>query len=170
MKTELEALWKTYDTVNEWIRFSDTKAVAILAVNGVLAGFIFSNLKEIWLVLSAQPAILTVLIVSIFTCSASVLFCICCLAPTLKVDGESSLIFFDHVAKNYEKAGEYEAAILQKFKDDSEVVEQVASQIWANSKVASKKYDAVMWSTRFFLGTVALFIIGIAIMVASRLV
>ena len=54
-KVQLEPLWKIYETINEWIRFSDTKAVAILGINGVFASFVFSNLYEIKTMLDAYP-------------------------------------------------------------------------------------------------------------------
>ena len=56
---ETEFLWKTYDTINDWIRFSDTKAVAIVATYGIAIGFISSNLTELKQILNKSPAILS---------------------------------------------------------------------------------------------------------------
>ncbi|MBE0682000.1 MAG: hypothetical protein IH589_08790 [Anaerolineales bacterium] len=36
-------MWRIYGTLNDWIRFSDTKAGVILATNGVVAGAVFSD-------------------------------------------------------------------------------------------------------------------------------
>lgn len=162
-KTELETLWKTYDTINEWIRFSDTKAVAILGINGVVAGFVFSNLKELKLVLSSYPIILIPLIIGIFTCSVSVYFSIICLAPTLKVGDRDSLIFFAHVAEKFKTPGDYEKAVRQILKNDNDLMGQITNQVWSNSKVAWKKYNAVVWCTRFFILTVLICIGAIII-------
>jgi len=43
MPTTLEILWSTYDTINGWIKFSDTKAGAILAANIAILAILFSK-------------------------------------------------------------------------------------------------------------------------------
>lgn len=39
MDSKLEALWRTYEEINAWIKFADAKAATILGINGILAGF-----------------------------------------------------------------------------------------------------------------------------------
>jgi len=140
-KIEMETLWRIYDTVNDWIRFSDAKAIAILGINGVVANIIFSNLEDLRQILLYRPIGYAPLIVGFLTCSVSVLFAIRCLTPTLKVNEKHSLIFFGHVAEKFVKSEEYEKAIGQMLYDGNEVIAQIASQIWAISKVASKKFQ-----------------------------
>jgi len=43
MKEALVTMWNIYNTVNELIRFSDTKAGALLALNGIILTIIASK-------------------------------------------------------------------------------------------------------------------------------
>ncbi len=46
MDAALESIWKTYEMVNDWIRFSDAKAGAILTADGVLVGIFLALLPH----------------------------------------------------------------------------------------------------------------------------
>lgn len=161
MNTELETLWKTYDTVNEWIRFSDTKAGAILAANGVIAGIVLANLASAKDFLHKNPVFLIFLITGVIAGCMSIYFSIRCLNPTLRVGEPTSLIFFAHVAQKFEKPSDYEQAVSKAFTDDVQAMAQIAQQVWANSSVAWKKYKAVVWAIRFLELTVLVGIAGI---------
>ncbi len=166
MQTELESLWKTYDTINNWIRFSDTKAVAIIAIFGVIISFLSSNITDVkYFILTAGQGILLIIGIGVICASLSMSFCIRCLTPRLKVKVPSSLIFFAHVAKNFENPDDYEKSVKETFKDEEQMITQIANQVWANSKVAQQKYNNVVCSIRFFCCSLVFSFIGICIFI-----
>ncbi len=159
MPTKVENLWNTHKAISELIRFADTKATAILAVNGVLAGFYSSNIGLVQAVLEEHSIASIPLVSAIAFIILSTTFAAYCIAPRLGTK-KGSLTFFHDIDGNYENAIDYEKA-LQKttsggFKTD------LAHQIWAISKVASTKYRAVCLSISFF---VAALFSGIAFVV-----
>jgi len=151
--TKTENLWKTYEAINQFIRFADTKATAILAVNGVIAGFYFSNTGTVQTILEQKPLAFIPLAVAMTSIVISVVFCAYCIIPRLKMNKSNCLIFFFDIAKNYPTARDYEKAIKEEISDEK-IEKYLADQIWVNSKIAVKKYLAVDLSTILFVVTV----------------
>ena len=152
MKTTIETLWKSYSIINEWIRFSDTKAGAILAINGVIASIVLSKLANGNNFLDVHQIFPVLLILGTITTFISTIFSIYCLSPTLKVgDINNSLIFFANIAERFGSHYDYEKIAQDVLADEKQAATQIAQQVWANSKVAWKKYKAVAWAT-YFLG------------------
>lgn len=169
MNTTIETLWKTYNVINEWIRFSDTKAGAILAANGVIASIVLSKLSEDNVFLNNHPIFLIPLILGIITTFISIISSIICLNPTLKIGTKTnSVIFFANIAENFEIYSDYEKNALDVLTDEKHAAAQISQQVWANSKVALKKYKAVAWATYSLEGTILIGIIStIGILIVS---
>jgi hypothetical protein len=152
LNSETENLWKTYDAIQELIRFADTKATAILAISGVIAGFYFSNIAAIQNIIQQKSisiiplAIATILL--LFTSALSAY----CIAPRLKMNKNHCLIFFCDIA-NYKSANEYEKALSDKMKDE-QIKKQLTDQVWANSKIATKKYRVVNTTVLLFVASI----------------
>lgn len=152
LNTETENLWKTYDAIQELIRFADTKATTILAISGVLVGFYFSNVAAIQNILQQKSisiiplAIATILL--LFT-SALTAYCI---APRLKMNKNQCLILFCDIA-NYKSADEYGKALSNKMTDE-QIKKQLIDQVWANSKITAKKYRAVNIAVLLFVASI----------------
>jgi len=152
----IETAWQIYATVNEWIRFSDTKAGAILAADGVIAAVAFSLLPE-----PVPAAYLPLIVSGAVSGVLSVYFSILCLNPALRFGEPNSLIFFAHIAQRYQGPNEYAEALVGVFSEEEAAAAQIAAQIWVNSRVALKKYRAVTWATRSFGFTVAVIVLGV---------
>jgi hypothetical protein len=150
MNTKTENLWKTLETINELIRFSDTKATAILAMNGVVAGFYFSNTSTIQTAIKQQPIAFMPLIVAVGLILVSSVFSAYCIIPRLKMNKSNCLIFFCDIANTYESANAYAAAIKDEM-TDGKIETHITDQIWATSKIAVKKYSATGYSIVFFV-------------------
>ncbi|HEY0075596.1 MAG TPA: Pycsar system effector family protein [Abditibacteriaceae bacterium] len=56
-QTATERLWRSYGVINEWIRFADAKAGALLTFNGVAIGAALSALKDQHAFFVKQPLI-----------------------------------------------------------------------------------------------------------------
>jgi len=155
-----ETAWRTYEIVNEWIRYSDTKAGAILAADGVIAGIVLSILPN-QIQLDIIPCISIVfLVLGVVSGCLSVFFSIRCLNPTLKMGEPKSMLYFAHIAKKYNGPKEYKKDFIEIFSKKDTFVNQITEQIWANSKVAQKKYIAVTWATRFFGAIITIIIMS----------
>lgn len=152
MKTRTENLWKTYDAINEFIRFADTKATTILAVNGVIAGLYFSNIGAIQTILQQRPIALVPLLISTGFILISSGFSAYCIIPRLKMNKSNCLIFFCDIA-NYKTADAYKEASENEM-SDKEIEKHLTDQIWANSKIAHKKYYAVTISIIIFVALI----------------
>lgn len=163
----IDTLWKIYENISEWIRFADTKASAIIGINAILVGFVVSNLSVVITSLKGNP--LLIVIVSLATISgiASVYFAIKCLSPTLNVGEPTSFIYFAHIALGFDSAEKYSRQIQNSLNNKSEFYEHIASEIWANSKIAWRKYKAVTWSTRLLAISILLGLVGIVVTVVS---
>jgi hypothetical protein len=152
-------LWKTYDAINELIRFADTKATAILAIDGVIAGFFFSNIETIQNVLSQKPVAIIPLIMAVGFILISLGASAYCIAPRLKMNKSECPIFFYDISK-YPSVEAYKKAAESEMSNDK-IERHLTDQIWANSKIAERKYEAVTMSVIVF---VALVITSIAFM------
>jgi hypothetical protein len=145
-----EQLWKSYDTINEWIRFADAKAGALLTFNGVVMAAALGAVKEIRAVFVAHHFLLWLGA----TCGAcfitSAVFSLHCILPTVKIKlGASepkgtSIIFFEHIAQR-KGVGEFLDDVL-KVRSSEDTCREIAAQVHAVSIVASRKHREIYWS------------------------
>jgi hypothetical protein len=150
MSKKTENLWKTLESINELIRFADAKATAVLAMDGVVAGFYFSNTGAVQAVLKQQTIAVIPLIVAVALVLISLVFSVYCIIPRLKMNKSNCLIFFCDIASSYESAKAYETAIKDEM-TEGKIDTHIADQVWATSKIAVKKYEAASYSIIFFM-------------------
>jgi len=147
---DTDNLWKIYNNISELIRFSDAKAIAILATNGVIAGFYFSNISTLKDILTDRPIVFIPLLVAVFLIFISASRSAQCLFPRLKAEKECDVIFFGDIVKKHRSPTDYEKAIRESFSNNNATLNsQLSYQIWQVSKVAQCKYDAVKESVWF---------------------
>lgn len=158
-KLRTEDLWKTYEAINELIRFADTKATAIMAIDGVIAGFFFSNIGTIQTILKVKPIALIPLLMAAGFILLSLGFSAYCVIPRLKMNKSKCLIFFGDISE-YQSAEAYRKAIENEMSGDK-IEGHLIDQIWTNSKIAERKYAAITTSVIIF---VALIIASLAFM------
>lgn len=156
MDKQTDNLWKIYESINSWIRFSDTKAAAILASSGVILTIIFSNISKFFQLIGCNSLLMdfTIVFVTIGAISGiiSIIYSINCLIPRINVDKENinykdSVIFFNDINERYENPNSYYTDV-KKVLSDSNLDPHISQEIWINSKIASLKYKSVKWSIR----------------------
>jgi hypothetical protein len=155
--------WRSLQQVNEWIRFADAKAVAVLAGSGVLGGVLVTRVPVLddFKAHGVRAVLLSAAIVCV---GISALLSLQILAPRLRTGESRSLIYFDHIARRYE--GERNAFVdnyIALIEHDDDLVRQVADQIWSNSRVARHKFRRVSFAI-WFLGA-AMVLAGLAALV-----
>jgi len=184
MRAATESLWKVYGSLNEWVRFTDAKAAAVLAADGVLAGAAISALQGKRELLMSHPAALSALVIGLAALVASAAYCIFCISPSVETGplkwfrfsrhplaefaaAPTSLIFFGHVAaKNkdgsdrFGSAGAFAEEAKRAFGDDALALEQISQQVLANSRVAYDKCKQVAWAIKFLAVALLFGLIG----------
>jgi hypothetical protein len=140
--------WRSLGQINEWIRFADAKAGAVLAASGVLGAFLVNDVPRLedFKVHTTRAALLAVAIICI---GLSSLLSLQILAPRLRTGEARSLIYFDHVARRYasDRNG-FADNYLSLTKIDTDLTRQIADQVWATSIVARRKFRRVSYAIR----------------------
>jgi pycsar effector protein len=135
--------WKALGLVIDWIKHAETKAGATLAATGVTGGALYSLIKDAntpsnWLIASTVLCALAVLGAGL--CAGMVLW------PRLKMkEDPTSLLYFHHIARGHAASDTYATSLVALTRNMEVLVTEIASQSWANSRVAHDKY---MWGGR----------------------
>lgn len=80
-----EQQWRVYGVINEWIRFADAKAGALLTLNGVLVAAAVGPIKDKWEDLLAHRPVLLLLAFAVAGLFVSAFYCLECIRPKLRV-------------------------------------------------------------------------------------
>jgi hypothetical protein len=142
-------------------RLADTKATAILAVDGIMSGFYFSNATTLRNLLAGKPIEYIPLALSVFFIISSASFSARCLLPRVVQISGSDVVSFTEIAKKRD-ANAYLICVKETMKNNDGFSAQLCQLIWSISKVAQKKLEIVGWAVTFFvlalLATIALVI------------
>lgn len=135
---ENDDLWKIYEANKEWIKFADTKAIAFIAIIGVIFNILY-NLASHILCLGNYNIIKILYIFSIILLSLSLLFSVCCLIPRKSEVKNKNIIYYESINKNFSNEEEYHIEI-ENIKNLSQ---HLSSQNYQLANVASEKYSTV---------------------------
>ncbi len=167
MSKTINNLWKTYETVNSWIKFSDTKAGAIIVINGsaasIIATIIMSAKKCLF---DNYPFVIgSTLFLGTIAGIFSAYYAFKALNPDTKPRESDSLIFFRNIAGKFKTSKDYEQKIKKVFNDKDRITNQLSEQIWINSRIARQKYKNVTKALYYLIGVLicSLIILGIMI-------
>lgn len=155
-----EEYWKILNKTTDWIKFSDTKAIVVLTVYGIIITIIYSNSKEVYEYISNSTFSIILSIVVVILSLLSVLFSFLAINPRLKNTNADSIIFFGHIQEKNKTYSDYFLNSQQILSDENEYQKQIAEQVFINSKIAWKKFKNVSYSIRcFFFSIITLIII-----------
>jgi hypothetical protein len=144
-----EDLWKTLAYINEWVRFSEGKAVGLLAAQGVLISVIGQNGLDYegshvsWALCLGSVALILNII--------SMFYAFMCLNPRLKLRGGVSPLFFGSIAQSFKNSADYQRHFMEKMTDSESVSKELCGQIFVNSQIADRKFRNVAYSIRIFV-------------------
>lgn len=154
LRNQFTQLQNTY--LNNSLRFADTKAGALVAVNGLVAKFVFDFLAQasgvvFWLSVGS----IGLLIFSIF-CSVIVVF-----PKRVNREGEG-FIYWDFIVKH--SLEDYKEQILEK--PQSELLEEAVRNNYFQAKVLNKKFRWLNIAFTFALYSYALLaVVGMMVLV-----
>lgn len=157
-----DAFWNILQNISEWIHFSDQKGVFVITTYSIILTLIYSNAKEIGEAVGSS----TVLIISAILISAtsivSIYLSFKCLSPTLSNIHTSSIFFFGHIA-NHKGHDQYYNHAKSIINNDRAIEENLAEQIYTNSKIATNKFKLVSWSIQLQVLSILLMLISLTI-------
>lgn len=183
----LEFMWQAFANLNEWVRFSDTKAAAVLAADAAIIGVAATLLA------GNRPAFLDspFAVVWMFTLAVgafySAVHALASLMPQLRLPGRnevppppsaqsttsseesSSLVFFMDIEANFPSAREFHAAVSNALADPERAVFQISHQVWVNSRIAAIKYQRVSAAINGLFVTVCLGFVGVVVVAVCSL-
>jgi hypothetical protein len=142
-----EDYWKILQNISEWIRFSDQKSVFVITTYSVILTLIYTNSNDIYAAILNSKILTCSSVLSGLSATISIYYSFLCLSPSLKNVNKSSIFFFGHIANHnsHLEYYEYSKSILQ---NTSELEENLAEQIYTNSKIATRKFKLVTLSIR----------------------
>lgn len=159
--------WKAMGLVNDWVKHAETKAATTLAAAGVIGGVLYNLVKDLTtfdcLMKLAIP-LCGLLILIAAGCAIAALW------PRLAGGGPpTSTLYFDHIAR---KHPHFAAAYVEELRalvcSPDELISQLGQQVWANARVARRKYQAVGWGlVSLFSGGAALALVVLDLAVRS---
>lgn len=157
----LENIWKTNNSIMDWVKFSDTKATLVLATNGVILSIIFTNFSRFLTLFenSWMFIVLLILLAGVLFSIISIFYSILCLTPQLdaKNNVKVNLLYFKDIA-TFEDAQKYKKTAENLYANNSELKDHIYDQIFANSNIANTKFERVKCAIRS-LGLAIIFLV-----------
>ncbi len=152
--------WKALANNQSWIKFSDTKAGTLIAIDGVLGAAIIHILPQ-WNSEGKDIVAMWMLLAAAVSLFLSLSCAIISLTPITKHGAPKSVIFFgDIYARFRDDLTGFKNEFQKQVKADPDLLDDVLSQVWATSRIASVKFRLVKYSVESF--GIALTLAGIA--------
>ena len=152
--------WNTYNTINEWIKFSDTKAGIIITIYSVILTILYSNANETYEIVSSSWIYISLTLLSAILAGVSLYYCFRCLLPRVENEkgNHRSVIYFGHITAKFESHESYEQYANDEFADETKFQKQIAEQVYTCSEIAQKKFKNVSQAiVLFFYSLIPLF-------------
>jgi hypothetical protein len=134
--------WRTLSLVVDWIKHAESKATASLASAGLLAGLLYTLVSRV-----DKPAVSFSVVAA--ACAAAITTSAvaagAALFPRFSSRGTSAgLIFYRSISDRFgDNPDGYVTAYTELANDRPAMFSALAAQIWANAKVATRKYRAL---------------------------
>lgn len=160
-----ESLWRTHAYINEYIRFSDTKAAAVIAIAGGMLGLLFSSKVHRFFVTPASndhwslPWLSVAAFVLLVGAAVSGMLCVW---PRLRSHQPKGFIFFGGIAEHPSQESFCAAFRAQH---DEALLEHLAHHVHALATICQRKYLLV--SISIIAVALGSLIAGFLLLVAS---
>ena len=155
-----QELWSILTKTTDWVKYSDTKAVLLLTLHGIILTIIYTNANDVYEFSSANWFTILMTTAISITSLTSIIYSFLVINPRLKNDNPTSLIYFGHIQQKFKTYNDYYRS--------EKLDKQLAEQIHINSKIAWKKFSLVTISMRYFFASIVLFLITILYYFISR--
>lgn len=153
--------WNILNSIQDGIRYSDTKATIILTLYGVTLTIVYSNSHEVLTAIETSNSVFFSSIAAIICAAISILFAFLCVNPRLIGNNPTSIIYFGHIQERYSTYSDYLSKANEILSDDSRYSAEISEQIHSNSKIAWQKFSNVAWCIRFLFACIVFLIISL---------
>jgi hypothetical protein len=133
--------WNVLGVVSESIRHAEMKGAMIMGAAGAIGGLLYNlygNETRHGVIADVAIALCGLSTVTAAT------FAALCLTPRLRSnDTPNSVIYFHHIVRRHRTAtgcADYGALLKTMSADQDRLIEDIATQIWANAHVARQKF------------------------------
>jgi hypothetical protein len=158
---KIQEYWNILGNINDWIKYSDTKATILLTLYGIIITIIYSNATESLNGINNSNWTLFFSVLSIIFSALSIVFAFLCINPKLKNSNPNSIIYFGHIQEKFKNADEYYTKSSEILSNETKHQKELSEQIHSTSVIAWKKFKNISWSIRFFAGSLICMIITI---------
>jgi hypothetical protein len=137
LEAGIDQAWGVLEQVAKWIAHAEGKASLTLASAGVLGGVLFSfvNGRHLDVASMGAAGLSGGLILACGLCAAVAL------RPRVGQQAEPNLLYFRSIARRYpDSAAEYGEALKRLLNAPDLLADEIASQIWTNSRIAARKF------------------------------
>lgn len=153
MNTQRDSLWEIFKTVNDWIKVSDAKALALIGFQSLFLSFVLSNAFDKSFRESNTIFTLLLLFLAFALNAASIFYAFLCVNPRLKLTGGISPIYFGTIAEKFENSNKYRQFFEEQFKEEKNIEHELAGQVYINSTIAWQKFKSVAFSIRWLVAS-----------------
>lgn len=169
----LKTCFLVYQGIQEQIRFADSKAAFIAALNAVLFGFLAGNSQAIKTMVSSHQysnaLIIPVVVFGLYILATglSVGLVITAVMSRFAELAPQSKVFFGHIIRTYGKdCGKYTADI-QAMKD-ADWIKDIGGQIVEVSHIALTKHRLVRRAAQFTLAAFVLWVLAFVVLLTMQ--
>jgi pycsar effector protein len=152
-----EDLWRTLQTVSDWIRVADAKAAATLTVDGVILAILTTKLGS---TPNPTPVGTVVLSVAVALTAVSGLLAIWAVVPRTRRLKARSMVHYGTIAA-FETPAMYCSAAISTFTNPDDLAKALADHIWTISRSAVRKYRLVTLGIQLLVGGFCLGLVAI---------
>ncbi|WP_344811538.1 Pycsar system effector family protein [Microlunatus aurantiacus] len=159
--------WRVLGLVNDWLKHAESKAAGALAAAGVVGGVLFAlvgDQNDMGWFTAVMSIVCAVAVVATGVCAGLSLW------PRINADDPpTSPLYFDHIARQHPDATTYRETLKLFAANNEQIIQELASQVWANAHVSRKKYLWAGWATVALIAALgSLAIVAICLGVEAR--
>ena len=155
-----EQYWAILKNNQEMIRFSEVKAGLVISIFGILFSLILNSATWIRAEIESWSMIqIAILGLFIFVTLISLYYAFRCFIPRFENKNPTSIIYFGDIVSDFGEYKEYHEFLEKTVIDDAQMSVQLAEQIHTNSRIATKKMQAVNMAMRFMMVGVVMLIL-----------
>ena len=155
----IQAQWRIYGLINEWIRFADAKAGALLAANALILVSAVAAFKDHKQVFNDHMWLTVFGVLGLGSLIASAICCLWCIFPRIRMAEGTSPIFFGHISQ-HSSPDDYQkkAGVLG---DEDQEFAEISDQVWRNAKIAHYKHVWIAFGVAAFaVGLIVSLVVG----------
>lgn len=158
-----QELWNILTKTTDSVRYSDSKAVSLLTVHGVIITVIYTNATIVYSYVASCTMTLILGFMTAVSILASVVISFMVVRPFMVKNTPPSLMYFGNIQANYKNHQDYYQALKETFSDSDKIDEQLAQQIHINSIIAWRKFTMVGRSIQFFYVSLFLLLVNLVV-------